>query len=82
MQHGEAPAAASHAITVAPTDYGWRWELIDAEGALTANGVAADQEDALKSAWLAARSRSTPASGESRKPGLVPRGNAVGPRAA
>jgi hypothetical protein len=53
---------AKHAIEVAPVPQGWTWELIDNEGSTAAAGVAPHQEDAMSSAWSAARSFSASAS--------------------
>lgn len=49
---------ARHAILMSPNAQGWAWELIDADGATTAMGVAERQESAMASAWSAARSSS------------------------
>lgn len=80
--HGEGPAVSTHAINIAPADNGWRWKLIDADGATAANGVAAEREDALKSARSAARTLLWPASGAGPKTNLAARRDAVGQDAA
>jgi hypothetical protein len=48
---------AQHAILMNPEAQGWAWELVDAEGRTVAKGLAPQQEEAMESAWLAARSR-------------------------
>jgi hypothetical protein len=44
------------AIMLMPKARGWAWELVDANGMTTVAGVSAYQEDAMQSAWCAARS--------------------------
>ncbi len=53
-----------HTIMVRPNAQGWTWELIDRDGATTAEGIAAHQEGAMGSVWRAAKSSSNAAPGE------------------
>jgi hypothetical protein len=46
---------ATQTIKVARTADGWKWTLIDVQGAPAAVGTALEQQAALETAWLAAR---------------------------
>jgi len=54
-----ADAAASnrnstdHAILMAQSERGWRWQVIDLNGVLVARGLSADQRDAMDCAQRA-----------------------------
>ena len=50
MKHRSEPAGQP-AIILARTADGWTWELINADGASIADGVADDQVRAMQSAW-------------------------------
>jgi len=53
---GTGAKVVSQAIMITPSDEGWRWELIDAEGDTTASGLCEQQIAAMDLAWRAARS--------------------------
>jgi len=40
-------ATTEHAIIMAQSECGWRWQVIDQNGVLVARGLSADQRDAL-----------------------------------
>jgi hypothetical protein len=42
-----------HAILIAPTEHGWRWQVIDQNGVSVARGLSADQSDAMDCAHRA-----------------------------
>jgi hypothetical protein len=45
----------NQAIMVSPCAQGWRWELVDGDGATTLTGFCDEQFAAMDSAWRAAK---------------------------